>query len=353
MRERTALLTALLSAPLILPACGPASDSAVKADPGGDSEIDSPDDSADDSATDSPDDSTTDSPDDSPGDSDSATSDPWTEVEPCFTYADPTATGTVQDAALDEISDVLPSRRNPGVLWVLEDSGNPSVLTAIDAAGATLGTVALDGITMVDWEDLAWSRCTADARFDPQGPESCLWVADIGDNMVNRTHARLLAVVEPDLSQQAAPFALTLPARIHDVPYPDSPHNAESLAFRPEGAVILTKRDQQLSGVYLLDLTLLTMSYAGDLHLPASTATAADLWPDGSRLLVRTYESLDEFWLSSSGIADTHNTIRVPVPVGAEHQGESASYDPLLRGYWTISEGVNPTIWFSTCASEP
>ena len=83
------------------------------------------------------------------------------------------------------------------------------------------------------------------------------------------------------------------------------------------------------------------------------TATAADLWPDGSRLLVRTYESLDEFWLSSSGIADTHNTIRVPVPVGAEHQGESASYDPLLRGYWTISEGVNPTIWFSTCASEP
>ena len=70
------------------------------------------------------------------------------------------------------------------------------------------------------------------------------------------------------------------------------------------------------------------------------------------RLLVRTYGSLVEYWLSSSGIADTTNVIRVPVPVGDEGQGESASYDPVLRGYWTISEGLNQPIWFSGCASE-
>ncbi len=330
------------------PVQGEAPDDTGDGSNGGDSGGDNGGDSAGDSAGDS-DDSPDDSPDDSAG-----------EATPCFTYAPPIQTGTVSGDELNEISDVLPSRRNPGVLWVLEDSGNDSVLTAIDTAGNTLGTVALDadadaengGINMIDWEDLAWSACAADGRFDPAGAESCLWVGDIGDNMVNRTHARLISVVEPDLSQAAPPFALTLPGRVHEIPYPDAPHNAESLAFRPEGPVILSKRDMQLTGVYLIDLDLMTMSYAGDLPLDASTATAADLWPDGSRILVRTYNSLLEYWLSSSGIADTVNVIRVPVPVGPEHQGESASYDPALRGYWTISEGLNPPIWFAGCASE-
>ena len=72
--------------------------------------------------------------------------DPWLL---CESYARPTARGRVADGALDEISGIVVSRQNPGVLWVHEDSGNPAVLTALDTSGRTLATLTLDGATTI------------------------------------------------------------------------------------------------------------------------------------------------------------------------------------------------------------
>lgn len=263
--------------------------------------------------------------------------------EPCFTYAEPVQTGTVVDANLDEISDVVPSRQNGGVLWVHEDSGNDSILTAIDMGGSTLGTVAIEGVTMVDWEDLAISACEEGW---------CLWVGDIGDNMQNRGSVKLLRLVEPVIDRAAGVFALTLTATLYELPYPDGPHNAEGLGWSSGGPVVFTKRDANISDVYTGDLDAGTLTLRGPLSLDRSTATAADIWPDDSRILLRTYDALWEYWLPSGGFADLEHSIRVSVPVADETQGESASYDPVRRGYWTISERVNQPIWFSGCSSE-
>jgi hypothetical protein len=293
----------------------------------------------DDSVADSQEDSPVDSKEDSPTDSPAPAEDP----EPCFTYAAPVQTGTVVDANLDEISDVVPSRQNGGVLWVHEDSGNDSILTAIDAGGATLGTIAIEGVTMVDWEDLAISTC--DEGW-------CLWVGDIGDNMQNRGGVKVVRLVEPVIDRAAGVFAVTLTGTVYELPYPDGSHNAEGMGWSKDGPVIFTKRDGNISEVYTGDLAAGTLTLRGALSLDRNTATAADIWPDDSRVLLRTYVDLWEYWLPSGGFADLAHAIRVPVPIAEEVQGESASYDPVRRGYWTISERANQPIWFSGCSSE-
>lgn len=300
-----------------------------------------------------PGDSRSDSSDDSTKDSSSTTEDSPSlppPPTPCFTYAAPTQTGTIVDAALEEISDVVPSALDANLLWILEDSGNPSVLTGIDPSGNTLGTLSLEGQEMVDWEDMAIGPCGTAAGSDPEA--SCLWIGDTGDNMVNRPSARILVVPEPTIDRASLPFTLTATAMVYDLVWPDTPHNVEALAWAPDGPVLLTKQEDGRSDVYSGSLSWLTLSKRGTLNIPVSHVTAGDLWPDSSRLLVRTNDDLAEFWLPVGGLGDLDHAIRIPVPVADEIQGESASYDPVRRGYWTLSEGVNPGIFFSSCSSD-
>ena len=62
--------------------------------------------------------------------------------------------GQLQSADIDEASGLAASRRNPGVLWVINDDG-PAVLYAIDSTGATRGKTRISKAENRDWEDLA------------------------------------------------------------------------------------------------------------------------------------------------------------------------------------------------------
>jgi hypothetical protein len=64
------------------------------------------------------------------------------------------------------------SGRVPGRLWTHNDSGEP-VLFALDPRGSVTGRVRLTGAAVEDWEAIAAGPCGAD---------SCLYMADIGDN---------------------------------------------------------------------------------------------------------------------------------------------------------------------------
>src|SRR5688572_14273870 len=75
-------------------------------------------------------------------------------------------------AEIPEASGLAVSRRNPDVLWSHNDSGNETVLFALDARGALRGRVRVP-IRTRDWEDVSVARC-------PAG--DCLYFADIGDN---------------------------------------------------------------------------------------------------------------------------------------------------------------------------
>src|SRR5262245_5258310 len=90
---------------------------------------------------------------------------------------------------LPEASGLAVSRRHPGIIWSHNDSGNDTVLFALDSSGQVRGRVRVP-IEMRDWEDVSAGRC-------PAG--SCLYLADIGDNRQVRRQIRIVRVPEPAL----------------------------------------------------------------------------------------------------------------------------------------------------------
>lgn len=281
----------------------------------------------------------------SPGDDDGV--DPG--GAPCEGYGLPTSQGTLKDGALNEVSGLAVSVRNPGILWVLEDSGGPATLTAIDGSGATRGTLALEGTANVDWEDLALGPC---------GEGACLFVGEFGDNGAARSDAAVLRLTEPLLPPEPG-FALSATPERFPFTYPGGPRDAESLVVTPGGVpVVLSKRDDATADLFAfpklvagvpVELLPWGSIETGPAAGLASMATAADLWPDGSRLLVRTYFGLREWEVPGDGLAALAGVVPRDVPAALEGQGEAVAYDPARRGFWQISEGNHPPLWFAGC----
>jgi hypothetical protein len=268
---------------------------------------------------------------------------------PCDTYAAPLQLGTVVDPELDEISGVAVSRADPDVLWVEEDhSGDPDIY-AIDPSGNTIATIRLKRATNNDWEDIAIAPC---------GDVDCLWIGEIGNNQSDRTGLGVYRIVEPDVS--AVLGIVKVDWDFYGYVYPDENQNSEALVVPDDGLpVVLTKRyDDETSRIYQfpsLDAeNEVTLTHLGDIASGepgadgAAAVTAADIWPDGSRAIVRTYGEVFEIPLAG-GVEDLVTAPHVAVTGADEPQGEAIAYDPSRRGFWEIGEGVNAAIWFTGC----
>jgi len=263
----------------------------------------------------------------------------------CSTWGAPEVVATVSDPELDEISGIVMSRRQPGVLWVHEDSGADPVLTALGTDGVTIATLTLTGGSSTDWEDLAIAPC---------GDVDCLWVGDFGDNSERRTDVQLLRVEEPVVSGSS-----TLNASAVAVPYryEEGPQDAEALVVTRTGQpYVLTKRTDATSHIYRIPMDgtevaerVATISTGSTDGLPTST-TAADLWPDDSRILVRGYLYSFELTLDSDGLLGASHAVHTTVATGVELQGEAIAYDSAERAIWHVGEGINPPLWRIPCA---
>ncbi len=271
--------------------------------------------------------------------------------DPCEQWGEPEQTGTVADSSLNEISGVALSRRNEGVLWVMEDHLAPNTVSALDAAGNLLGTVTLDGVVNNDWEDLAVGNC---------GETTCVFVGEIGDNDHDRPWHGVYRFPEPLVPPEGG-MELTVTAELFPYVYPDGSYDSESLAVMPDGTpVLFTKEyDTDQSTAYsfptLDSTTTVTLDRRGRFYTGSGTeggaaaATAADLWPDGTRLILRTYGHVWELTLSSDGLDDLEDAAREELTAATERQGEAIAYDPHQRRYVTLSEDVNPPVWFTQC----
>lgn len=205
--------------------------------------------------------------------------------------ATPTATGRLP-SPLDEISGLAVSERYPGILWMIEDRG-PPVLHAVDSTGASRGVVTVTGAQLTNWEDLAIARCDTG---------TCLYVADIGDNLRKRETIHIYRVAEPDPAATA-----TEPAREFTLRYPDAPHDAEALIVLPDERIyIVTKGRSEPITVYrappLTQDTLMleqvqTLSESF-VQLP-DLVTGASATLDGTRIALRTYRSLQLYSLDA------------------------------------------------------
>jgi hypothetical protein len=150
-------------------------------------------------------------------------------------------------AAIDESSGLSASRRTADLLWTHNDSDGQPVLYAIGTDGRLRGTVRVQGLKNIDWEDLA--------SFELDG-QSWLLIADIGDNDGRRRDCALYVIAEPAATELmperelSVSVAWKIPVR-----YPDGSHDAESVAVDVrERAVYLLRKRIHPNALFMLPL---------------------------------------------------------------------------------------------------
>ena len=238
--------------------------------------------------------------------------------------------GLVTSRQLDEISGLAASHAHDGVLWAINDGGNPARLYAISRRGRLLARYEVEGASNQDWEDLS--------SFE-LGGRRYLLLADTGDNAGRRRGFSLHVFEEPaKLANGKLKPAWTIRAR-----WPDGPRDCEAVAVDasagqvllvskkrvppelfslpladPRGAVVEARRIGRLAGVPQVGEEL----QRKDPRLAAlfSQVTAADVAPDRRSLAVLTYGSVlfyhrgeGEDWAEATARApETHDIPPIP-----------------------------------------
>lgn len=268
-------------------------------------------------------------------------------AEPCTDFAEAEETGEVDSDELREISGIAVSRVHDDVIYAHNDSGDSARFFALRFDGSHLAEFTLQFSSARDWEDMAIGP-------GPSGGD-WLYFGDIGDNAEVRGYVLVFAVAEPD--DPTVDDDLGGVER-YFLEYPDGAHNAETLMVDPRTGdlYILTKASDGVSGLYVLHAPLESdaeLELAATIEFPdpdnesARLTTAGDISPRGDAILVRTYESVS-LWTRGpeQSLSEAMLAERIELPYAEERQGESIAYTADGRGYFTISEGNNPSIYF-------
>ena len=217
---------------------------------------------------------------------------------PASGYQAASVLGTVTDSAIGESSGVAASRRNPGLVWTHNDSGDEPFVFCLDPQARSCGAWRVAGAEAFDWEDMA-------AGPGPRAGEPYLYLGDIGDNLDQRQEIVVYRIPEPvaggggPVPTTASP-AMTAPAEALRLRYPDGPHNAEALAVHPtNGDLYVISKDAQSAKVFKAAAPLdpskvAPMIQVGTIRLGAGARgleviTGADISPDGRRVALATY----------------------------------------------------------------
>jgi len=243
----------------------------------------------------------------------------------------PAVIGTMVATPLDEVSGMVKSRSYPDTYWVVNDSGAQPRLFAINREGKTIiptfskfsyygetpeeGKEQWQGFKVLYTSNVDWEAMSADDNY--------LYLADTGNNFNNRRNLVIyvLSEIDPMASTQSAAIK-TLPVR-----YPEQTafpglrgkrHYDSEALFNADGHLYLVTKHRKLGGSYEAGTNLyrLDTQYTDqvndlvliDSHDGVTSATGADLSPDGQRLALVSYTDLWIFdrpatgdqWLSSA-----------------------------------------------------
>jgi len=269
--------------------------------------------------------------------------------------SDPSA--ALADPVLTEVSGVVASRAHPPVLWVHNDSGGEPTVYAISPTGAPLGAYPIAGASAIDWEDIAIGP-------GPKRGTSYLYLGDIGDNTSSRKSIVVYRVAEPTAAPNGTGETLK-GAETFTLHYPNGAVDAESLLVDPKRGDLFVIDKSLLSGVgtvyrvprrKLVDGTDVTMQQVAKFQLsldrddgagllPGTLITGADVSPDGSLVLVRTYRRVLAFARPAGRpLATAFAVDACQAPQANERQGEAIGFTADGKGYVTTSEGAHAPI---------
>lgn len=217
---------------------------------------------------------------------------------------------TTIHSSLVENSVAVTSRRQPGIVFGLNDSGHRPWLFAFDSSGRDRGRWEVVGASNRDWEAASLGPCAAS-----DATESCIYVGDVGDNDARRPYVTIYRIAEPDAG--AGSFEKPRPISVLDqlrVRYADHPHDVEAMWINGEGTLyLITKRrllDAQRkprpSLIFSVPASawdssgVVTASLVDSLPIIPGSAGGrqvndASLSADGNLLAVRTYTEIFVF----------------------------------------------------------
>lgn len=261
--------------------------------------------------------------------------------------------GTVEHEELREISGIVVSRQNPGVIWAHNDSGDLARIFALKTDGTHLATFTLKGAQSIDYEDMALGP-------GPQPKTDYLYIADTGNNELSRTTATIYRVPEPKIrggvASQILDNVVALPIR-----YPSGPAECETLLSDPlTGDLYLVTRRRDRSA----DISALVFRYPAPqepgeertLERVVGFSTPAeikggDISPNGQLVLLRAHsnhrraDALLWRWDRSKSLAHILVTPPETVPAAFERQGEAIAFSADGENYYTIGEDLKAPIY--------
>lgn len=281
----------------------------------------------------------------------------WTNVEfqvlpgICPDVLDPVLLGELADPELVESSGLIVSRRDEGVLWSHNDSGDVGRLFALGRDGAALGTWTLD-VESGDWEDLAWG-------VDPDSGAPLLFAGDIGDNGKDRETVLVYVLEEPTVDPSAEPTShvvdsfATLTLQLPEL------LNMDSMLVDPVTGDLLLISDEEDGRSVILrkpaphaDGDDVTLEVVGELTFGVAPlvgdvlAMGADITPLGDRVVIRTR---DEAWLwprdGAQTVQEALSAEPCAVPLPEQTLGEAIAFDIRDGGLLLTSEGAGEPVY--------
>ncbi len=232
---------------------------------------------------------------------------------------------------ITETSGMADSYKNPGHLWIHEDSGNPPAIHLLSHNGKLAKTIRITGTNNRDWEELGIGT-------GPQPGLNYIYIAETGDNNHQYPSYSYLRFPEPDAGETEIKEYETL-----RFVYPDGSHDSEAFFVAPasKDLYIITKREAK-SRVYKLPFpqqtnSLNTAVFVGEL--PYSGVVAASLSQNGKELLIKTYPSI--YYYRGEGSESVEAMLQKEgkmLGYETEVQGEAISFANNGSGFYTLSE---------------
>ena len=254
--------------------------------------------------------------------------------------------GVVENLKIDEASGISSSKNNSHLVWVHNDSGDLPKIYGVGMDGSHLGSLRLKGIIARDWEDM----CVGPG---PQKNIDYLYVGDIGDNFSKFKKKKIHRFKEPIIDLKVdLPFDL----KIKDFDtivftYPDGNRDAEALMIDPitKDLYVLSKRESLVS-IYRLPFPqsvskVIEAEKVGSFEVSPEKSyrhsdqiTAADISPDGKRIIIKTYYDIIMINNFDNNIASAFSSKQIKLDYIPESGGEAVCWSWDQSGYYTISE---------------